>query len=149
MTFIKLPTAIDPYPESASEAPAAPAAPVASPYHKRGLFDPALQALADQFAVLAHPARLAILLALAERKACVCGDLVDLLPLAQPTVSRHLKELRLAGLIQGETEGPRACYCLSPAGLTLLQRQLAGLLAPIVDAACCTPDGDGSTNTCC
>src|SRR6187549_1676928 len=61
---------------------------------------------------LAHPARIAILNLLAKRQACVCGDIVDELPLSQSTVSQHLKELKEAGLITGEIEGARVCYCI-------------------------------------
>ena len=62
--------------------------------------------------VLSHPARLAILRILAEKKACICGEIVSELPLAQSTVSEHLRELKMAGLIRGETEGPSVCYCI-------------------------------------
>ncbi len=62
--------------------------------------------------VLGHPARIAILRLLSQRQACVCGDIVDELPLSQSTVSQHLKELKDAGLIQGEIDGPRVCYCI-------------------------------------
>lgn len=61
---------------------------------------------------LAHPARIAILNLLAKRQACVCGDIVDELPLSQSTVSQHLKELKEANLIQGEIEGAKVCYCI-------------------------------------
>ena len=61
---------------------------------------------------LAHPARIAILNLLAKRQACVCGDIVDELPLSQSTVSQHLKELKEAGLITGEIEGAKVCYCI-------------------------------------
>ncbi|TDB69190.1 ArsR/SmtB family transcription factor [Arundinibacter roseus] len=61
----------------------------------------------------AHPARVAILRLLAERKACVCGDLVDELPLSQATVSQHLKELKRIGIIKGEIDPPRVCYCIN------------------------------------
>src|SRR3954469_15340361 len=61
---------------------------------------------------LAHPARIAILDLLAKRQACVCGDIVDELPLSQSTVSQHLKELKEAGLITGEIEGAKVCYCI-------------------------------------
>lgn len=61
---------------------------------------------------MGHPARIAILQFLAERKACVCGDIVEELPLSQSTVSQHLKELKNAGLIKGEIEGPSVCYCI-------------------------------------
>ena len=61
---------------------------------------------------LAHPARIAIVEHLLEGNACVCGDLVNELPLAQATVSQHLKELKNAGIIQGTIEGTSVCYCL-------------------------------------
>ena len=61
---------------------------------------------------LAHPARIVILQFLAKRQACVCGDIVDELPLSQSTVSQHLKELKEAGLIKGDIEGAKVCYCI-------------------------------------
>jgi DNA-binding transcriptional ArsR family regulator len=68
--------------------------------------------LAKYAKALAHPARIAILKILASRSSCVCGDIVDELPLSQSTVSQHLKELKEAGLIKGEIEGARVCYCI-------------------------------------
>ena len=62
---------------------------------------------------LAHPARLAIIDYLVSKQDCVCGDIVDNLPIAQSTVSQHLKELKKAGLIQGTIQGPKTCYCLN------------------------------------
>lgn len=64
---------------------------------------------------LGHPARIAILQFLAQRSTCVCGDIVDELPLSQSTVSQHLKELKNLGLIKGEIEGPSVCYCIHQA----------------------------------
>ncbi|HEU4608864.1 MAG TPA: metalloregulator ArsR/SmtB family transcription factor [Chitinophagaceae bacterium] len=61
---------------------------------------------------LSHPARIAILKLLISRQACICGDIVDELPLSQSTVSQHLKELKAAGLIKGDIEGVRVCYCI-------------------------------------
>lgn len=61
---------------------------------------------------LAHPARIAILNLLSKRQTCVCGDIVDELPLSQSTVSQHLKELKAAGLIKGDIEGAKVCYCI-------------------------------------
>jgi DNA-binding transcriptional ArsR family regulator len=61
---------------------------------------------------LAHPARIAILNLLAKRQTCICGDIVEELPLSQSTVSQHLKELKEAGLITGEIEGAKVCYCI-------------------------------------
>jgi DNA-binding transcriptional ArsR family regulator len=63
---------------------------------------------------LAHPARIAILQFLAKQQSCMCGDIVEELPLSQSTVSQHLKELKGAGLIKGEIEGAKVCYCINP-----------------------------------
>ncbi len=68
--------------------------------------------LAEWCKAMAHPARVAILRTLALKKECICGDLVIDLPLAQSTVSQHLKALKKAGLIQGEVDGPRSKYCV-------------------------------------
>jgi DNA-binding transcriptional ArsR family regulator len=76
---------------------------------------------------LGHPARIAILKLLAGRQTCVCGDIVDELPLSQSTVSQHLKELKDAGLIQGEIEGARVCYCINPKEWKAAQALLNGL----------------------
>ena len=76
---------------------------------------------------VAHPARVRILRLLTARSACVCGELVDQLPLAQSTVSQHLKVLKDAGLVQGEIDGPKVCYCVNPAGLARLKELVAGL----------------------
>lgn len=62
---------------------------------------------------LGHPARIAIIEYLLEQKECICGDIVNVLPLAQPTVSQHLKELKNAGLIKGTIEGTAICYCIN------------------------------------
>ncbi|MDD8017058.1 MAG: metalloregulator ArsR/SmtB family transcription factor [Bacteroidota bacterium] len=69
--------------------------------------------LADLAKALAHPARIAILEFLANSSACMCGDIVEELPLSQSTVSQHLQELKKAGLIQGEIEGAKVCYCIN------------------------------------
>ena len=69
--------------------------------------------LAELAKALGHPARIAILKELAKRNVCVCGEIVDVLPLAQSTVSQHLKELKAAGLIHGTVEGAKSCYCIN------------------------------------
>ena len=74
-----------------------------------------------------HPARVAILRLLVRREACVCGDIVDELPLAQSTVSQHLKVLKEAGLIRGEIDGPRICYCVEPRALRRLKSLVGSL----------------------
>lgn len=68
--------------------------------------------LASLFKVLAHPARIAILQYIINKKACICNDLVDELGLAQATISQHLKELKSIGIIQGTIEGKSVCYCI-------------------------------------
>ena len=70
--------------------------------------------LANIAKALAHPARVAILTLLAKKQTCVCGDIVDEIPLSQSTVSQHLKELKAAGLITGEIDGAKVCYCIDP-----------------------------------
>jgi ArsR family transcriptional regulator len=76
---------------------------------------------------IGHPARVQILRLLARRTACVCGDIVDELPLAQSTVSQHLKILKEAGLIRGDVDGPRVCYCIEPRALRRLKVLVAGM----------------------
>ena len=76
-------------------------------------FTPEEIEIADISKALSHPARIKILKILAEKNACICGDIVDLLPLAQATVSQHLKELKRVGLIQGDIDGPKVCYCVN------------------------------------
>lgn len=68
--------------------------------------------LAKYAKALAHPARIAILQFLSKKQSCMCGDIVEELPLSQSTVSQHLKELKEAGLIKGEIDGARVCYCI-------------------------------------
>ena len=80
--------------------------------------------LAVQLKAIAHPARLAILQELIRANACICGDLVTELGLAQATISQHLKELKNAGLIQGTIEGVSVCYCIEPKAWKNLQNEL-------------------------
>ncbi|MGA1465717.1 MAG: ArsR/SmtB family transcription factor, partial [Balneolaceae bacterium] len=81
------------------------------------LADPAIKRPAQIAKALAHPARIAILQTLARQNSCFCGDLTNILPLAQSTVSQHLKALKEAGLIRGQIDGVHTCYCLEPAGV--------------------------------
>ena len=78
-------------------------------------------AIATMAKALGHPARVAIIEYLLKVDACICGDIVNELPLAQPTVSQHLKELKNAGLIKGEVEGNSICYCINEKSLEKLQ----------------------------
>jgi len=81
--------------------------------HKKQSFTPKEQELAAFAKALAHPARIAILKLLAQKNECICGQIVEVLPLSQSTVSQHLKELKNAGLIDGSIDGPRSCYCIN------------------------------------
>ena len=76
---------------------------------------------------LGHPIRVRILRQLIRKNACVCGELVEELPVAQSTVSQHLKVLKQAGLIRGEVDGTRVCYCVEPRALRRLKALVAGL----------------------
>ena len=67
---------------------------------------------AELFKALGHPARIAIIEFLMSQKSCVCGDIVEDLPLSQSTISQHLKELKAAGIIKGDVEGAKTCYCI-------------------------------------
>lgn len=82
-------------------------------FHKKEEFTQKEQELAAFAKAMSHPARIAILKLLAQQNECICGDIVDELPLAQSTVSQHLKELKNAGLIDGSIDGPRSCYCIN------------------------------------
>ncbi|MBK7886673.1 MAG: winged helix-turn-helix transcriptional regulator [Bacteroidetes bacterium] len=77
---------------------------------------------------LAHPARVAILQLLIKRQACICGDIVEELPLSQSTVSQHLKELKAAGLIKGDIEGTKICYCIDEEQFEKAVKEMSGLL---------------------
>lgn len=76
---------------------------------------------------LGHPARIAIIEYLLKVDTCICGDIVNELPLAQPTVSQHLKELKNAGIIKGSIEGNTICYCIDEKTLEKLQNYFAGI----------------------
>ncbi len=88
---------------------------------------------------LSHPARVAILKLLIKRQACVCGDLVLELPLSQSTVSQHLKELKEAGLIKGEIEGTKVCYCIDEKEWQLAQSNFYEIFSSF----------ESQTNKCC
>lgn len=106
--------------------------------NKTNEFSASLVRLAALAKALSHPGRLRILEVIAERRSCLCGEIVAELPLAQPTVSQHLRELKRVGLIQGEIEGPRTCYCLDPTVLTEARQAFDRLFAGV---GCCQPEG--------
>ncbi|WP_026810631.1 ArsR/SmtB family transcription factor [Arenibacter latericius] len=88
--------------------------------------------------VLGHPARVAILQHLFKINSCVCGDLVNEIGLAQPTISQHLKELKNLGLIKGNVEGTSVCYCIDTDNWTKMKEIILKFL-----------DQDVTKNTCC
>ncbi len=89
--------------------------------------DEADEEMAALAKAVGHPARVKILRLLARQDACICGDIVEALPLAQSTVSQHLKVLKDVGLIRGEVDGPRANYCIEPRTLRRLKALVGGL----------------------
>lgn len=103
---------------------------------KTAVFTDTDNELAKLAKALAHPARVAILKELARRNVCVCGEIVDVLPLAQSTVSQHLKELKAAGLISGTVEGVKSCYCINWEALARLKALLSD---------CCIPGDNNCT----
>ncbi len=89
--------------------------------------------LSDIAKALSHPARISILKILSEMNVCMCGDIVDLLPLSQSTVSQHLKELKRVGLIKGEIEGPKVCYCLNDKVIAKAKKELDKLFTVVCE----------------
>lgn len=85
--------------------------------------------LAGMAQALGHPVRVAILRILVGREECICGELVEELPVAQSTVSQHLKKLKDANWIRGSVDGPRTCYCIEPAALERFRRLFDAILA--------------------
>lgn len=88
---------------------------------KSALFSDEINEMAALTKAIGHPARVAILEHLLRVNSCICGDLVAELPLAQPTISQHLRELKSAGLIQGNIEGNAICYCINPTAIARLE----------------------------
>ena len=88
---------------------------------------PEREELASLCKALAHPVRLKIIEHLKKVNCCICGEIVEILPLSQSTVSQHLKLLKEAGLVKGEIEGPRTCYCVDHEALNRFKTAVAGL----------------------
>lgn len=94
--------------------------------------------IAKYMKALGHPARIAILEVLIRKQACICGDIVDELPLSQSTVSQHLKELKEAGLVKGDIEGVKVCYCIDEKEWETAKSYLTAFLgAYTVKNKCC------------
>lgn len=86
---------------------------------------------------LGHPARIAIVQYLIKTRVCVCGDIVDVLPLSQSTVSQHLKELKKVGLIKGNIEGPSVCYCIDEKVWNRAKKMIGELFEAYQTQNCC------------
>lgn len=95
--------------------------------------------LATLFKALGHPARVAIIEYLMKVDTCICGDIVNKLPLAQPTISQHLKELKQAGIIKGSIEGNAICYCIDEQAIEKLQAYFTHISTKLMT----------NKNTCC
>lgn len=104
---------------------------------KAEIFTEKQNKLAQMMKALAHPARIAIIQQLIKADACICGDLVDELGLAQATISQHLKELKNAGLIQGTIEGTSVCYCIDPKVWNQYKATFEGFFITYKDKNCC------------
>ncbi len=115
------------------------------PTTKAEEFGPKDRRLARWAKALSHPARVAILKIVAKQNTCICGEIVELMPLAQATVSQHLKELKAAGLIKGTIDGPKSCYCIDPRAIkdlaADLQNFLDGIHSCCVSQSCATKKG--------
>ena len=103
-------------------------------YSKAEQFNQTDIQLAKIAKAMGHPARVAIIKYLAEHNVCICNDIVEVLPLSQSTVSQHLKALKNAGLIKGEIEGPKVCYCLNN---DVLAKAWNGLQKFFTNINCC------------
>jgi len=86
---------------------------------------------------LGHPARVAIIEHLLKVNTCICNAIVDELPLAQPTISQHLKELKNAGLIKGNVEGNSICYCIDEKTFIILKEYFSGIVSSVGNQKCC------------
>ncbi|MFN5416422.1 MAG: ArsR/SmtB family transcription factor [Flavobacteriia bacterium] len=91
---------------------------------KSAYFSDAQNDLANVFKALGHPARIAIVEFLLKQESCICGDIVNELPLSQPTISQHLKELKNAQIIKGSIEGNTICYCINTETITKISESI-------------------------
>jgi DNA-binding transcriptional ArsR family regulator len=92
--------------------------------------------MASLFKALSHPARIAIVQYLLSVDSCICGDIVNELPLAQPTISQHLKELKNANIIKGNIEGTAICYCINPETIQKIE-QYFNVISIKLKTPCC------------
>ena len=103
---------------------------------KSDFFSEEQNELAAMLKALGHPARVAIMQFLVKQSSCICGDIVDVIPLAQPTISQHLKELKSAGIIQGTVEGKSICYCLNKNTFSKIGRYFMGVSIKLENKCC-------------
>lgn len=101
---------------------------------KSSLFTDYHNKIASMAKAIGHPARVAILEHIIQKGSCVCGDLVEELPLSQSTISQHLKSMKDAGIIRGEVDGPYRCYCIDMESCTALMQHLKSIFSK---AKCC------------
>ena len=94
-------------------------------------------AIAEFAKAISHPARVAILKVIAQSQSCICGQIVEVLPLAQSTVSQHLKELKEVGLIDGTVDGAKSCYCINWAAL----EKVSKMFNQFIDKTQCCKNG--------
>lgn len=106
---------------------------------KTDVFNESQNKMASIFKALGHPARIAIIEYLLKVNSCICGDIVNELPLAQATISQHLKELKNAGIIKGSIEGNSICYCINHDTVTFLKEYLNNITQTL----------NNQTKTCC
>ncbi|MEL7001169.1 MAG: metalloregulator ArsR/SmtB family transcription factor [Bacteroidota bacterium] len=100
-------------------------------------FDTKTTEMAEVFKIIGHPARLAILEFLAKTPSCICNDVVEELPLAQPTISKHLSELKKVGLIKGSIEGKNICYCIDESRLNDVQEVIESIASTLIEYKNC------------
>jgi predicted transcriptional regulator len=93
--------------------------------------------LANLLKALGHPARVAIVEYLIQHKQCICGDIVNELPLSQATISQHLRELKQVGIIQGNIEGNSICYCLNPQVFEQITNFMGIVIESVTKNKCC------------
>src|SRR5690606_13648200 len=104
---------------------------------KTNSFDKRQNTIATYAKAIGHPARVAIIDYLLQHNSCICNDLVEVLPLSQSTISQHLKELKQVGIIKGEIEGPKMCYCIDEAVWSNIQKQFTVLFAAFTPISKC------------
>jgi DNA-binding transcriptional ArsR family regulator len=103
---------------------------------KSASFSTTQNEMATLFKALSHPARIAILEYLLAVDSCICGDIVNELPLAQPTISQHLKELKNANIITGTIEGTAICYCLNPDTILKIENHFGAIRHTLKNKCC-------------